>query len=43
MPFLKDPDQRKKQQHPTPWWNERHLAVVFVTALLITGFATGWT
>lgn len=42
MPFLKDPENRKKPQ-PAPWWNERHLIVVFVTALLITGFTNGWT
>jgi hypothetical protein len=30
-------------KYPAPWWNEKHLAVVFLIALVASGCQFGWT
>lgn len=35
-------EEPKKPVVPVYWWNERHLAVVFVLGLAVTVFFNGW-
>lgn len=41
--LLSQAKKKEKSPYPAPYWNEKHLLVVFIVALVLSGLHFGWT